>query len=165
MAIMIHTGIVLNGYMDQFFIHIPKKSIVLSTSHVTTMYMLETNMPLKWHLYATYANQIRCRQIQDNHSSKDASYKFTAIKNMIRSIGIHIFHIIGMCPWTNTPATLHIYVAMHCYCCLLMKCTPQCISAKSKQLQHLFTILYPYTWATNMSFKCHIYLIYTNYLV
>ena len=28
--------------------------------------------------------------------------------NVIRSTGIHKFHIIGICPWTNMPPTLHI---------------------------------------------------------
>ena len=45
-------------------------------------------------------------------------YEFTAINNVTRSTGIHIFQITGICPWTNMPATLHVFVLLQFYCSL-----------------------------------------------
>ena len=57
-------------------------------------------------------------QIVDNYANIHDSYKLTAIKSVPRSTGIHIFNIVGTCPWTNMPATLHIYVSLHVHCSL-----------------------------------------------
>ena len=36
--------------------------------------------------------------------------------NVTWNTGIHLFYIIDICPWTNMPVTLHIYVPLHVYC-------------------------------------------------
>ena len=58
--------------------------------------------------------------IWGNYVSIYASYELNAINNVTRCTGIHRFHIIGICLWTNVFATLHIYVLLHGYCSLLM---------------------------------------------
>ena len=37
------------------------------------------------------------------------SYELTAINNVTRSTGTCTFHIIGIWPWTNVPAILHMF--------------------------------------------------------
>ena len=29
-------------------------------------------------------------------------------------MNMYVFHIIGICPWTNMPATSHIHAPLHC---------------------------------------------------
>ena len=41
------------------------------------------------------------------------SYELTIINSATRCTAIHVFHFIGICPWTNMPATSHIYVPLH----------------------------------------------------
>ena len=53
--------------------------------------------------------------MQDNYNSIYTSYKLTAISNMARNTCIHTVHIIGICPGTNMPATLHMSVPLHVY--------------------------------------------------
>ena len=69
------------------------------------------------------------------------SYELIAMNNVIRSTDVHTLHITGICPWTNMPGTLHIYVALHFYYSLHWNPTLQQISIKINKLQHLFTIL------------------------
>ena len=57
-------------------------------------------------------------KIQDYVRVYHTSYELNAINNVTRSSGIHTFHITGLCPWTNMPATLHNYVPLHYYCIL-----------------------------------------------
>ena len=53
-----------------------------------------------------------------SHVSTCFSYKLTAINNVSRNNGIHTFCITGICPWTNTPVTLHV-----CPTACLLPCT------------------------------------------
>ena len=36
------------------------------------------------------------------------AYELIANNNVTWNTGINTFHIIGICPWTNTPVTLHV---------------------------------------------------------
>ena len=57
------TAIMLNGHVDQIVLYIYPKTqpTEISTSHVIVMYGSKTNLPLKCHLCATYANFFMCR--------------------------------------------------------------------------------------------------------
>ena len=45
------------------------------------------------------------------------AYGLTAINSVSRSTDTqtHIYHIIGICPSTNMPATLYLYFPLHVY--------------------------------------------------
>ena len=85
-----------------------------------------------------------------------ASYKLAAINNMTRNTGIHTFHIIGICPWTDMPATQHINVTLHCYCSLHIDSLVLHMSVEKQQTAtfsyQAITIHVP---AINMPLKCH----------
>ena len=55
---MSQTAIMSNGNTDQSVLHTcaKTKTTAISTSHVIVMYVPETNMLLKCHIYNTYAN-------------------------------------------------------------------------------------------------------------
>ena len=101
-------------YADTPLLSIPiqKQQIATVIFHAISMYVATTNMPLKCHIYQWVEVQI-----WDYYSSIYNSYELNAISNVTRSTGIHIFHITGMCPWTNMPTTLHKYVPLH-FCSL-----------------------------------------------
>ena len=42
-------------------------------------------------------------------------YELTPINNVSGNTGMHTFHIIGICPLTNTPVTLHTSVPLCVY--------------------------------------------------
>ena len=47
----------LNANIDQTFLHMCAKPKQLQyLPHIVSTYGSATNMPLKWHIYATYAN-------------------------------------------------------------------------------------------------------------
>ena len=81
------------------------------------------------------------------------AYAFIAIKNVIRSTGVHIFHIIGLFPWTTMPAILHIFVPLHYYCSLHI----DCIYKQKEKLKLLFTMLLPYMCWWSIPVKCQIW--------
>ena len=70
-------------------------------------------MPIKCHIC-----QLLHVHIGDNYVSIYISYELTAINKFTRNTGIHTFHIIEICPWTNMPTTMHIHVPQHFYCSL-----------------------------------------------
>ena len=43
------------------------------------------------------------------------SYELTAINIVTRNSNIHTYPITGICPWNNTPVTLHMSIALHVY--------------------------------------------------
>ena len=93
-------------------------------------------------------------QIWDNYVSIYASYEPNTINNVTRNTDIHTFHIIGICPWTNLPVTLHIYVPHHYYCGLHRDPTLY-TSQKIKQQSTKGTphIIVKYVPETNMPLK------------
>ena len=62
--------------------------------------------------------QILHVHILDYYITTYTSYELGAFNNVIRSTGIHTFHITGKSPWTNMPGTLHKYLPLHFYCSL-----------------------------------------------
>ena len=42
-------------------------------------------------------------------------HELIEINSVTRSTDIHTFYIIGICPWTNMLAKLHIYAPLHVY--------------------------------------------------
>ena len=137
-----HTAIMLNGHIDPTcFEHNYQNSTNYNNyfTHITAKYVPETDIPLKCHMYA---NQFigRCVTAISVH----ISHELTATSNVTRSTGIHTFHNIGICPWTNMPVMLHEYVPLHLYCSEHLtqyKCTHQ---FKHKIMQLLLTTLLPY---------------------
>ena len=93
-------------------------------------------MPLKCHIC-----QLLHVQVWDNYDGIYTLYELTAINNVTRSTGMHAFHIIGICPSTNTSATLHKYFSLHFYCSLHINPTLVHTSIKISKLQHFFTIV------------------------
>ena len=79
--------------------------------------------------------------------------------------GVHTFHFIGTCPWTNMSATLHMYAALHCSWSLHRNPKLLYMSVKTQQnailIYHASTI---YVLATIMPLKCHICAIFPNCL-
>ena len=80
-------------------------------------------------------------QVSDNYVSIQTSYQLRTIKSVTKNTRIHSFHIIGICPWTNMPATFHKYVTLHFYLSLHIDPALLTTSITTKKLQHLFTIL------------------------
>ena len=68
----------------------------------------------------------------------------TSITNGASSISIHTIHIIAICPQTNVPVILQIYV--HCTdgCIVCIKPSLVHPSWRNKKIQLLFTMLLPY---------------------
>ena len=54
---------------------------------------------------------------------------------------VYMFHNTDICPRTNTPDILHIYVPLHCYCSLHIDPTLLHISVKKKKKQ-IVTLIY-----------------------
>ena len=81
---MAHTPTVLNGHLDPTF--------AMLTSHITTRYVPETNMPFISPIF-----QLVHVQISDNYVSTYISYQITTIRSVTINTAMHIFHIIGIC--------------------------------------------------------------------
>ena len=62
-------------------------------------------------------------QIWNNYISIFTSYQPLAFDIVITDTGIHTLHFIGICPWWNRSATVHIYVPLHDQCSLHMDLT------------------------------------------
>ena len=88
-------------------------------------------------------------QISHNYFSIYTSYEFTAINNVTRSTGILTFHIIGICPWTNMLAILHIHVPLHHHSSLIIDQTVLYISVETIKCN--FNL--PYYWHVCASIK------------
>ena len=71
------------------------------------------------------------------------------------------FTFIGICPWKNMPATLHIYVPLYYYCSLHIDFQVQ-VKKTATFNYHSITIYMP---KTNILFACQIYPICTNYFM
>ena len=67
--------------------------------HNMAMYVLATNMHLKCHRYAQYANYINF--MWEKYFSIYTSNELSVINNVMRSSDIPTFHITDICPWTN----------------------------------------------------------------
>ena len=72
-------------------------------------------LPCYYHICANNKYSLKCNiykllhvHIWDIYVSIYTSYGLIAIKHVTRSTGIYTFHITGICPWTNMPATLHM---------------------------------------------------------
>ena len=79
-----------------------------------------------------------------NYITIYTSYEINIINNVTRSSGSHKFYIIGICPWTNMPATLHIDAPLHFYNSLHIDPTLPHISMNNKKMHPQFTMLLPY---------------------
>ena len=90
------------------------KQTATSIYHVTAMCAPTVICPSMPHL-CQICKSVHV-QIWGNYVSIYTSYELHAVNNVIRNTGIHIFHITGIYPWTNMPATMHIYVPLHIYC-------------------------------------------------
>ena len=89
-----------------------------------------------------------------------------AITNVTKSTGIHTFDITYICPWTNMPITLHIYVPLNFYCSLHMDHSLLHTPIEINKLKHLFIILLQNMCQQPMSLlECHMYAIYQYYLM
>ena len=86
--------------------------------------------------------------LESMHFSLHA-YELTAIKNMMRSTGIHTFLIIGICPCTNIPAKLHLLVPLHSYCRLHIDPTLLYIWGKKQQNCNSYLPCYCHLYAKN----------------
>ena len=72
----------------------------------------------------------------------------------------HLHLATGICPWTNIPATLHIFISLHFYCSL---CTDPPTTAHIHQKINKLTFVYHTTanyvpihkYALQMPNKCH----------
>ena len=109
---------------------------------------------------AKCADHILCRY--ETTRSIYISYELNATHSVTRGPGVHAFHVTCICPWTNVPVTLHIYVPLHFYCSphidptlytyvpLYFYCSqytdPTLLNIQVKRLQLLFTMLYPYMY-------------------
>ena len=128
-----------------------KKTTAISTSQVIAMYVLTRNMLLKGHISkAVYVHDISVWVY--------VSYELTAISKMTRSTGVHTFHIIGICPWTNISPTLHIHVPLLSYHSLHIDPTLSHTQVKNQQAKPLFTIIAICTsnkYSQQMSHICH----------
>ena len=62
-ANIIHTTIMLNEHTNPAFLCIYTKiqPTVTNTSHIIGEYVLETDLPLKYHIYTTYVSYFMCR--------------------------------------------------------------------------------------------------------
>ena len=80
------------------------------------------------------------------------------MNNVTMKSSIDTFHITAICPEANKPATLHIYILLHCY--LSLHIDPTLLHISINTLQNA-TLIYNataiYVPATNMPIKCHIY--------
>ena len=79
------------------------------SSHIIATYVPETNILFSCHIHGKYDNYIRC-----TYQTKMSVC--TTIKCVTSSTGIHTFHNIGICPWTNMPTRLYMYVPPYKYC-------------------------------------------------
>ena len=98
------TALIISLHVGPTVLHTQEKTATF-IYYAITIYVPTTNMPLKCHMYATYATSC---VISDNYISKYTSYEWSTINNVARNTGIHTFHIIDICSLTNIPATLHI---------------------------------------------------------
>ena len=56
-----------------------------------------------------YMIQMSHMQINSCADMRQLSYELTSISSVTRSTAIHVFNIIGTCPWTTMSATSHVY--------------------------------------------------------
>ena len=96
--------------------------------------------------------QISYVQIWDMNVSISASYEPTRKTPLTRSTDIHTPYIMGIFPWYNSTATLHVspHRVVH--------------MSKDKKMTHSFHIQFYICTSSNMPMKCHIYAIQSNYL-
>ena len=107
---MFHCTYIVLYFIQTPHYHICKSKQQQTTTfnfHAITIYVATTSMPLKGHICLLL--QV---QILENYTSIHTSYELTPINNVTRTTGIHTCHIIGICPWTNIPATLHTLVQL-----------------------------------------------------
>ena len=129
-------------YPRPLYICVKTHATVMSTSHVVAMYVPAINMPLKWYTGGSCLNWIfwehenmsglftlnytrKRKNIWQKIQAKwesgltaeqlkwDPPVYISTTTNVTRSTGIHTVHIIGICPRTNMPAALHIYVPLY----------------------------------------------------
>ena len=98
-------------HIDLTLLHRTCEKTSVFIYHAIAISVLATNMALKCHIYATYANYFIC-------TCETTMSAYNAINNVTSSTGIHIFHITNKYAWTNILATLHLYVPLYFYYCL-----------------------------------------------
>ena len=85
-------------------------------------------------------------QISDDYKyiSTCALYELTIIYNVTTATGILMLILLTYAP-TNMSAILHIYITLHCNYSIQIE--PILLTYQSKkELQHLFTVLFPYMY-------------------
>ena len=86
------------------------KQSTAANSHMIANYVPKTNVPLKCHIYATYANKFMCRY--ETITSTQCNHQ--CYQNHCYTYIFHYWHM----PLKNKPATLCMYVPLHSYCSL-----------------------------------------------
>ena len=144
-----HTAIYTTGIQNQhFWIHVPKHNQVQYLLHMLSLYMGQQQICIS---ICNIYNLVQVH-IWHNYFSTNTSYELNTINNVTRSTAIHTFHIIGICPWTNMPAPLHINVPLHYYCHLQISHI-----STQKTSTSLYHVIVMYVPTTNMHLKCHIW--------
>ena len=115
-------------------------------------------MSLKCHIW-----QLVHVQIWDDCVILYALYELSASNNVTRSICIHTFHIIGMCPNKYACHTVHTHthtIALLLWSTHRLHITTHTCLRTNCNIQHVTAIYMP---ATNMSLKCHIHKLFDMY--
>ena len=104
--------------------------------HAIIIYISATKVPFKYHICHLHYEQIWDYCVHIYNSSE-----LNATNSVTRNISIHAFYITSICPWTNMPATLHMYALLHFHYSLNIDPTLLHKSIKINRLLHLFMIL------------------------
>ena len=111
-----HTAIMLNGHIDPTFLPISTK-IQPCCTHNQLQQLFHTllaNMLPKqiWISNATYCHI--CKLVHMTWDSYVTIYhRYELQSTMQPGALVHTFHIIGISPYANMPATSHMYVPLH----------------------------------------------------
>ena len=127
-------------YKPNIFACIYQNTTATITSYITSKYV-PRQYALKCHMWTT-----SIYFISDNYVSTYTSNELTTIINVTISNGIHIFHIIGIYPWTHILTldtyTCHISCISHWTNNVVYIHTPHyCTYKSNNKLKLLFTIL------------------------
>ena len=94
------------------------QATTIPTSQVIAMYR-----PVKRCLSTSQIYELVHAQIRNKYVSINTLYELIKSNNVTRNTGIQTFHIFTICPCTDMPTTLHIYVPLHYHCSLYINCT------------------------------------------
>ena len=121
--------------------------------HTIIIYVPATNMPLKCHIYSTYANYFM-------HRYEAAMLKYIPHMNLLQwtmqpEALVYMHSTLLNLSWTYMPFILHIYILPHFYCNLHIDLTLLHTSIKNHQTAiFIYHTTAKYVPTTNMSLKC-----------